>query len=426
MKKLIAIFICWSAFTCSAQPIDSASRLAASYFKEAEAASRDQHIWNEKLYGPMLFVEPQSRVTYANMPDSAGILKPVGTIFKGVMPVAVILANTSIYWEGKMWSVMLWPMLTDHDERVNLMVHESFHRIQEKMGLPQHNPTDDHLSTMYGRIYFLMELQALEAALKKPVNQRGPDLTNALLFRQKRRQLFPNTFNNERILEMNEGLAEYTGVILGRPKGSILQHLYQVIDTAGVRKSFIRSAAYMTGPVYGYLLYQKDPEWTIKIDSNSDFPALITKYYHISMPAPPSDATIVQLEKRYDAAAMIQSEQAKEQIRLQTARQYVDLFTRKPVLTINLVKMGISFNPNNLFDLGEYGTVYPTAYVKDNWGELTVTDGGMLMKDWQVVYVPMGGFSNADGVIQGKGWKIVLKDGWKLVNVDELHYRLAM
>ena len=152
-----------------------------------------------------------------------------------------------------------------------------------------------------------MELRALEAALKKPINERGPDLTNALLFREKRRQLFPNSFKNERILEMNEGLAEYTGVILGRPKDSIPHHLYQVIDTASVRKSFIRSAAYMTGPVYGYLLYQKDPEWTLKIDSNADFPALIAKYYEVSMQTSPSDATIDTLEKEYDAAVMIQS-----------------------------------------------------------------------------------------------------------------------
>src|SRR6185503_6419048 len=426
MKKLLIVVFCWGAATCHAQTVDSVSRLAASYFKEAEAACRDQHIWKGKLYGPILFVEPQSRVAYANVPDSAGILKPEETIFKGILPKEVILANTSLYWGGKRWSVMLWPLLTDHDERVNLMVHESFHRIQDAIGFPAHSPTDDHLSSTYGRIYFLMELRALEAALKKPANRRGPDLTNALLFREKRRALFPNTFNNESILEMNEGLAEYTGVILGRPKDSIRKHLYRVIDTASVRKSFIRSAAYMTGPVYGYLLYEKDPEWTLKIDSNADFPALIEKYYQVDTPAPADDATIAALEKQYHAAAMIQSEKAKEGMRLQTVKQYVDLFTHKPVLTIKLVKMGISFNPNTLFDLGEYGTIYPTAYVKDNWGELAVTGGGMLMKDWQVIYVPMGDFSNTNRqVIEGKGWKIDLNGGWRLVKVDDLHYQLA-
>jgi hypothetical protein len=107
------------------------------------------------------------------------------------------------------------------------------------------------------------------------------DLTNALIFREKRRALFPNTFGNERILEMSEGLAEYTGVMLGRQKDSILPHLYQQIDSAGERKSLIRSFAYTTGPVYGYLLYEASPGWTQQVDSNASFPLLIAKWYHV-------------------------------------------------------------------------------------------------------------------------------------------------
>jgi hypothetical protein len=50
----------------------------------------------------------------------------------------------------------------------------------------------------------------------------------------------------------------------------------------------------------------------------------------------------------------------------------------------------------------------------------------MLMKDWQVIYVPMSDFLNTNSqVIEGKGWKISLKDGWKLVKVDGLHYKLT-
>jgi len=314
-------------------------------------------------------------------------------------------------------------MAFTRDERVNLMEHESFHRIQVKLGLPGRSPTVNHLSTMYGRIYFLLELKALEAALSKPVNYRAADLTNALLFREKRRGLFPKTFKTERILEMSEGLAEYTGVILGRQKDSIRQHLYHQIDTAGNRKSFIRSCAYITGPVYGYLLYEKYPGWTLKVDSNSDFPVLISKYYHINLPKPPSNKAIAMLEKKYNGKAIIQSEKLKEEKRLQTVNQYTDLFTRKPILTITLIKMGISFNPNTLFDLGEYGTIYPTAKIKDTWGELNVSANGMLMKDWQIIYLPMGHFTDGNnGIIEGDGWEIKLNDGWKIVKIDGLHY----
>src|SRR5258708_2100177 len=426
MKRIITVLVCWSAFTCQAQTIDTASQMAASYFKEAEAASQNQRIWNEKIYGPMLFVDPQSRVTYGNMPDSAGILKPDGGIYKGVLPTEVIIANTSILWQGRRWSIILWTLPTDHDEPLELVLHESFHRIQEKIGLPERSPTADHLSSLYGRIYFLLELQALKAALNKPVSQCGTDLTNALLFREKRRELFPNTFKNERILEMHEGLAQYTGVMLGRQRDSIRQYLCHQIDSTGERKSLIRSSAYSTGPVYGYLLYEKSPGWTLKVYSNSDFPVLISKSYHINLPVHPVSEAVARLEKKYNGDAIIRSEKLKEEKRLQTVKEYTALFTRKPVLTITLIKMGIGFNPSILFDLGEYGTVYPTAEIKDTWGQLTVSAPGVLMKDWKAITLPASESININGrVIEGKGWKLLLNEHWEMVKADSLHYKLV-
>lgn len=426
MKNLIALAVCWSLLTSQAQTTDTASQTAASYFKEAEMASRDQRIWNVKFYGPMLLVEPQSRVIYGNMPDSAGILKPEGGVYKGVLPAEVIIANTAIDWEGQRWSLILWPLPTDRESRVNLLMHESFHRVQPGLGLPERSPTADHLSSMYGRIYYLLELQALKAALGKPVDQRGADLTNALLFRERREELFPNTFANERILEMSEGLAEYTGVILGRQPDSIRPHLYQQIDSSGFRKSLIRAFAYTTGPVYGYLLYERFPGWTLQTDSNSSFPGLISKFYHIPIPEHPVAAAVARLEKKYNGDAIFKSEQLKEEERQRTADQYTDLFTKRPVLTIELIKMNIGFNPSSLFDLGEYGTVYPIAEIKDKWGQLTVSAPGMLMKDWKVVTLPASeGLTINGNIVEGKGWKLELNEHWETVKIDSLHSTLV-
>ena len=426
MKRIMVLLSCCSVFACYAQSVDTLGRLAASYFKEAEIACKGQKLWDEKLYGPMLFVDGQSRVTYSNQPDSAGTFKQEGEIFKGVLPKDVTIANTSINWQGKSWSVILWPLPADRDERLNLMIHESFHRIQQGLGLPLNSPTAGHLGTLYGRIYFLLELQALKAALSEPVNERRKDLENALLFRKKRQQLFPGTFNNERLLEMNEGLAEYTGVLLGRQRDSILPHLYKEIDHAGEHKSLIRSFPYITGPVYGYLLYEKSPAWTLKIDSSADFPALVSAYYQVKMPEESPDDEINSAVNQYRGKSIINSEKLKEAAHLKLVKQYLDVFTRKPVLAIRLEKMNISFNPNNLFDLGKYGTVYPTCTIRDNWGQLEVSGYGMLMKDWMVISLPMAGVSPVtDHVAAGKGWKLMLNDNWKIVKVDALHYKLT-
>lgn len=426
MKILPFIVPCLAAICCRAQNIDSVSVTAAKYFNEAQQAATNQTIWNKPLYGPTLFVNPQSRMAWANMPDVQGVLKPDDGVYKGSLPNDIIIANTAITWQGMKWSVILWPLPQNHDERLNLVMHESFHRIQSGLELRDNSPTINHLATLDGRIYFLLELHALKAALAKPLSQRKTDLANALMFREKRRRLFPVTIGNERLLEMNEGLAEYTGVMLGRQKDSIREHLYQVINGADKTKSLIRSMAYVTGPVYGYLLYRKAPQWTMQVDSNSSFPALISKYYHVDLPQGNIDTKISESLKLYNGGAIIASEKLKETEHQQIIHQYTELFTHKPVLTITAVNMNIGFNPSNLFDLGDYGTVYPTAEVKDAWGQLEVTEGGMLMKDWKVIYLPIAdNIKPGESQLKGTGWKLTLNPGWKIEKDGGMNYKVV-
>ncbi len=247
-KTGIGLFLCLAVLQTGvvfAQTSDPTARQATIYFHEAEQAAASQTTWPRKLYGPMLFVDDSTHTAWANMPDNDGLLKPDGEIYKGILPKSMIIANTSVNWGGKRWSMIRWPLPADHDDRLSLVLHESFHRIQDGLNLPAHDPTADHLSTREGRIYFFLELQALKSALNKPRDKRKGDLVSALLFREKRQQLFPGTFNNERLLEANEGLAEYTGVILGRKRDGVVQYLKAVIDGAEKKQSLIRSALHI-------------------------------------------------------------------------------------------------------------------------------------------------------------------------------------
>jgi len=427
MKAIIGLLMLITiTFRGIAQGVDTAMLLAATYFRQADSASNCNFIWKHPLYGPMLLVDPHSRTTYANMPDSAGTFTSITEgMYKGTLPQEVMVANTSINWQGRLWAVMLWPLPVDMEERLSLMLHESFHRIQHKLGFPALSPTIDHLATTNGRIFFLLELQALKTALARPVDQRKKDLVNALIFRKKRQELFPSTFDNERLLEINEGLAEYTGMLLGRLSGSIRQHLYNEIDKADTLLSLIRSMAYITGPVYGYLLYEKSPGWTKSVDSNSSFPALIKKYYKVAVPEQTTTSVLAKLEKQYKGDSIIHAEKMKEKNRRQREDIYTRLFTHQPVLIINLVKMNIVFNPNNLFDLGELGTVYPTAEINDVWGKLKLVDGGMLMKNWKVITLPtMDSLHVKDNIVQGNGWQLQLNKGWRIEKMDSLQSAL--
>lgn len=418
MKQLIILFILHLSIAKAQE------RLAASYFKEAAVASANQPLWKTKLYGPMLFVDPKTRQVYSNQPDSMGNWKLIDSVYTGFLPKDIMIANTAIQWQGKKWIILLWPLPTEPNARISLMLHECFHRVQDDLKFPAHSPTADHLATYLGRLYFLLELQAMKAALSSPKTTKGIHIANALSFRKKRAMLFPKTFPNESILEMNEGLAEYTGIMLGVPKDKIKDHLITQIDSAQGRQSLIRSFAYLSGPIYGYLLHQKDKDWTSKIDSNSNLSLLIAKAYPLQKGN--KALSIAAAAKLYHAEPLLANELTKEKNRIAMATKYTELYTKKPTLTLNLIKMNIIFNPNNLFDLGELGTVYPTAEIKDNWGTLIVKDTGLLMKDWKTIKLPIEAFLRPKlKTVTGKGWQLLLNDGWGLKKIDELNYQLV-
>ena len=190
-------------------PIDPA--LAHQYFSEMQANGEKDGgvLWGVKLNGPMLFVDPQTRSIIANMPDKEGLLSKQGGVYTGKLPTDKIIANTSIAWAGVKWTMVMWPLPKDKYNRGRLMAHESFHRVQEEIGLPMRNPSNVHLNTGDGRLWMRLEWRALKKALISSGDRRTA-VEDALIFRSYRQSLFPNAAEDERLLEMNEGLSEYT------------------------------------------------------------------------------------------------------------------------------------------------------------------------------------------------------------------------
>src|SRR5262249_57866774 len=81
-----------------------------------------------------------------------------------------------------------------------------------------------------------------------------------------RRSRFPGSAAEEDGLERNEGLAEYTGVVVGLrdPAARVDAALRDLARGAEVR-SFVRSFAYATGPALGLLLDRYAPGWRTRI-----------------------------------------------------------------------------------------------------------------------------------------------------------------
>jgi hypothetical protein len=385
---------------------------AARVFEEAKAiCGRDRgRLWSHSLCGPIMLVEPAGRTIAANQADLHGALRGAGAIFTGVLPASETLANSPARWSGVYWTEILRPLPEDEATRHVLIAHELFHRIQPDLDMPREDGDNAHLDTLEGRYLLQLEWRALARALQADGPQaRRRAALDALAFRAERYRLFPAAADNERALELNEGVAEYTGVRLGLtdPKARTAYAVGDLTDRVG-DPTFVRSFAYATGPAYGLLLDLYAPNWRGRLKSRPRLDALL----QAALPAA-ADAPAPSLEARaaaYDGASLRAAEverEAKRQALLASLRaRLVD----GPVLHIPARKISYEFNPRALQPLDDLGTVYPHIRLTGAFGVLEADKGALLNKDHSEVTVSAAG---ADlKALKGDGWSLTLQPGW--------------
>ena len=91
------------------------------------------------------------------------------------------------------------------------MLHELLHSIQPELGLITATGQNAHLDTVEGRVWLRLEWRALARALGQSGEDRQRAVSDAAAFRLARRAQFANAAENERVEEIREGLAQYTG-----------------------------------------------------------------------------------------------------------------------------------------------------------------------------------------------------------------------
>ncbi|NSL86798.1 hypothetical protein ECE50_008150 [Chitinophaga sp. Mgbs1] len=423
MKSILLSTLCISCLLSSAVAQDTDS-IAAS-FKETSAATRkNKAIWGTDLYNNILLIDPVTRQVYANRPDSAGLLQKSGSVYTGTWPVSQNIANTSVEWSGYHWAMVQLPLPKRTGDRLNLLTHELFHRAQPGLGFNTRDALNNHLDTRDGRIYLQLELAALGKALEATSPAiRKKHLTDAFTFRQYRYSLFPGAEKTENMLELHEGLAEYTGVMMsGRTKAETLQSIaFQKQRFLGAG-TFIRSFAYHTVPVYGYLLAQTNPSWTRDIKDTTSLEAYFRKAWQLTIPAN-LGAAVTERAPAYDGPAIIAAETVREEKRLAVVAGYVKTLVTDPHTEIRFEKMNISFNPSNMLPLEKYGTVYITLRITDKWGVLTAQEGALVGAGWEKVSVTLPERINGN-TITGRGWELQLNEGYQLVKDDAGQYKL--
>ena len=374
-------------------------------------------LWNYSLEGPIMLVNRDTRTIIANEKDDSGELFQKEAFYVGKLSESINIANTAFDWNGKRWTMVALPLPETKEERLNLLIHESFHRIQPIIDFDSLNEVQsNHLESKEGRIYLKLELEALKNALKS--DEPKMHLQNALLFRKYRHQIFTEAKHSENSLEINEGIAEYTGSILSQRKESDLQnHYISQIDAFYNFPTFVRSFAYFTIPIYGYFMQQTDRKWNLLITDETNLTDFILNFFDVTQ-SKLDNEKIMLIGDNYNINSIIESETEREIEREKLINNYKIIFLGDSVVSIGLENMSIGFDPSNIMPLDSFGTVYPNLRITDNWGILEVDSCGALMShEWNKVTISYPEFIS-DNLISGKGWKLMLNKSWKLDKVD--------
>ena len=392
--------------------------LASRYFAEARAlaAADAGSLWGKPLASPIIFADPRTRMVAASERDANGALQANGSVFVGLLPENVTIANNALDWSGTHWTMVRWPLPENRYARQRLLAHEMFHRLQPALGIPAGDVANSHLALGEGRTLMRLEWRALAEALIRSGEARRTAIADALMFRARRRQLFDKAGSEERVLELNEGLAEYTGFKLsGLPDNVLADRAAVQLGNYESMDNFARSFAYASGPAYGLLLDVADAQWRKRVRADSDLGALLGAAYRIT---PRSTAELDRRIGAYAAERMVAEEKVRaEQFAAQQKELRAKLVDGPTLLLPVAGSFSYGFDPNGAIPIEGVGTAYQSLRVTDDWGVLEVESGGALLLrgDAGITGVRVPAPSSAEHPFVGNGWKVAVNAAWTVV-----------
>ena len=402
---------------------------AKQYFAEAQvaAAADGGRLWGRKLLTPILLIDDGTRKIYGTQADLEGRLKEVDGVWVGDLPANLPVANFAFKWAGVRWMIVARSSLPGSlTERFTLFMHETFHWFQPELGLFAPSGPCPHLDTYEGRVWLRLEGRALERCMvESNREEQTKHLRNALLFRRYRQSIFTSAPEKERLLELNEGLAQYTGVrLMGLPSEETLRYVSRVLGRwPQSRPSFARTYAYDLLPAYGLLLDEMESGWRTRLNKDSDVVGMAARA--ISWESPSSlkhDAAAAA--RAYGYARIVGEERARDKEHKQSQAILERKFIKGPVITLpRPSRKTFSFRTDMLTELENYGTVYRNMQLEDVWGKVVIGEDGILVSaDGSSAVISIEGdgslLNSATGSsgaqVGGKGWKLELAPGWKL------------
>ena len=391
-------------YLLAARPSSAAAQVdqqrAQEYFREAKAlCERDGgRLWGVSICAPMVIGDARTQTFATSQPPP-----------DAPRPKLIGILMGPVRWGDSMWAALTWDGVASQPPRVRnaMLLHESFHIVQPRLGLGVGTLEAEHLDAMEGRYWMRLEWRALARALRESGAPRVRAIRDALAFRQARHARFPDKVDTEHALEINEGLASYTGMVLAaHSRAEAIADAVDGLAIADSGESFVRTFAYASGPAYGLLLDAASPGWTRTIRASDD-PALLLMHALRIRPATDASAAAV----RYGGVELRAAEEDRDRRRQARIADLRRRFVDGPVLLMPGGGHGFSDSHGAVVIPGE-GTVYFGDYRQSGeWGVLEASKGVLLSTDGRTrrLPAPVRGDSTA---ITGDGWTFKAAAGW--------------
>ena len=375
---------------------------AHEYFKEAQAlCERDGgRLWGVSICAPMVIADQKTQTLTTSQPAP-----------DAPWPRVLGLVNAPIDWGGTMWVSFNWDFvagLASPRSRRQLFVHEMFHRVQPGLALMQPAAANEHVDAMDGRYWLKLEWRALARALRESGAARVDAVRDALAFRQARRALYAGSAENERKVEITEGLPHYTAIVVAAssPSDAIASAIDQLLGGAETQESVLRTFPSTTIPAYGLLLDASSDGWRKRVRNTDDIGTLLMNALSVQAAGDAAASAA-----RYGGAEIRRAEEQREQQRQERLATLRRQFIDGPVLVMPGAGSAGSNSTGAVVIQGS-GTVYFGSFKASGpWGTLDAEKGVLVATDGSSrrVSVPV---RRDDVTFTGDGWTFKAAPGW--------------
>jgi hypothetical protein len=424
MKKWIIFPVILFLFSCKGKQPESyfTPEKAIRYFKKVEdICNRDNgKLWGKNLYEPFIYIDRNTRKIISNFPDNEGLLKEKDGVYSGSYPKELVIYNGTVTFGGKLFGMAPLPAEEDEYKIISRAIHSLFHRYQQMTGYTSSGYMTTNMDEKNARLWIKLEWKALRKALNSQGEEQQLAIRDALVFRGANHEFFQKYIKDEIEFEDYEGLATFTYTLFStNTPEEFNQRMMEDLDRIYSMQSYSRSYGSIHGALYAALLYRKGFDFTTIRSKNVDLGDLVKEAYNIQTPAICRDVA-GSLALNYDLETIRNEESKRESDIRERIHQMTSTFTEKPVVFLELESPYFDFELEDIHAMDTLGTIYSKLRVSDNWGKLSVEEGGCLVSNnFKFLRITAKGFKNDKNRFEGEGWILLLNNDWEFFPVNQ-------